>query len=71
MLKERENNEVCSFLVLEAIGTWFVIKISSCYTMLKLNADVLVSFLSPYNEAWKTENPEYKTSINSKNATNE
>jgi len=35
---------------LEAIGAWFATKVSSCYTMLKANADVLVSFLPSYNE---------------------
>jgi len=49
-LKERENYEVRGFLVSEAIGALFATKVSSCYTMLKANADVLVSFLPSYNE---------------------
>jgi len=49
-LKERENYEVHGFLVLEAIGARFATKVSGCYTMLKANADVLVSFLSLYDE---------------------
>jgi len=48
---KRENYEVRGFLVSEAIGTRFATKVSSSYTMLKANVDVLVSFLSSYNEA--------------------
>jgi len=50
-LKESENYEVRSFLVSEAIGTRFAGKVSSCYTMLKGNMDVFVSFLSSRNGA--------------------
>jgi len=51
MLKERENYEVRGFLVSEAVGTRFAGKVSHCYTMIKGNMDVLVSFLSSHNEA--------------------
>jgi len=49
-VKERENYEMHSFLVSEAIGSWFATKVSSCYTMLKANVDVLICFLSSYNK---------------------
>jgi len=51
ILKERENYEVRGFLVSEAIGTKLAGKVSGCYTMLKANVDVLVSFLSSRNGA--------------------
>jgi len=45
-LKEKANYEVRGFLVAEAVGTRFAGDLSSCYTMLKANVDILVSYLS-------------------------
>ncbi len=45
-LKEKANYEVGGFLVAEAVGTRFAGDLSSCYTMLKANVDILVSYLS-------------------------
>jgi len=45
-LRKKENDQVRGFLVAEAIGTRFAQKPSSCYTVLKANVDVLVSYLS-------------------------
>jgi len=44
--KERGNYQERGFLVAEAVGTRFAKKVSSCYTILKSNVDVLVSYLS-------------------------
>jgi len=44
--KERGNYQERGFLVAEAVGTLFASKVSSCYTILKANVDVLVSYLS-------------------------
>jgi len=44
-LKNKENYEVRGFLVSEALGTRFAENPSSCYTMLKVNVDVLISCL--------------------------
>ncbi len=44
-LRRRENTKVRGFLVAEAIGRQFANKPSSCYTVLKANVDVLVSYL--------------------------
>jgi len=46
ILKTRANDKEGGFLVAEAIGTRFATKPSSCYTILKVNVDVLVSYLS-------------------------
>jgi len=45
-LRERGNYQVRGFLVAEAVGTRFAGKFSSCYTIVKANVDVLVSYLS-------------------------
>jgi len=45
-LRRRENSQVRGFLMAEAMGRHFADKPSSCYTVLKANADVLVSYLS-------------------------
>jgi len=47
-LKEREKYEVRGCLVSEAVGTGFAENVSSCYTVLKANLDVLVSSLSSW-----------------------
>ncbi len=44
--KERGNYQERGFLVAEAVGTRFASKVSSCYTILKANVDVLVTYLS-------------------------
>jgi len=44
--KERGNYQMRGFLVAEAVGTRFAGKVASCYTILKSNVDVLVSYLS-------------------------
>jgi len=44
--KQRGNYKVRGFLVAEAVGTRYATKVSSCYTMLRMNMDVLVSYLS-------------------------
>jgi len=46
ILRERANYQMRGFLVSEAVGTRFAGKVSSCYTVLKANVDVLVSYLS-------------------------
>jgi len=45
-LKDRGNYKERGFLVAEAVGTRFATKVSCCYTILKANVDVLVSYLS-------------------------
>jgi len=45
-LRERGNYQEPGFLVAEAVGTWFAGKVSSCYTIIKSNVDVLISYLS-------------------------
>jgi len=45
-LRERGNYQVRGFLVAEAVGTRFAGNISSCYTIVQANVDVLVSYLS-------------------------
>jgi len=45
-LKVNGNDKVRGFLVAEAVGTRFARDLSSCYTLLKANVDVLVSYLS-------------------------
>jgi len=44
-LRKKENYQVRSFLVAEAVGTRFAKKPSSCYTVIKANVDVLVAYL--------------------------
>jgi len=46
ILKRRENYQVRGFLVAEAVGSRFAKKPSSCYTVLKANVDVIVSYLT-------------------------
>jgi len=50
-LKGNADYKVRGFLVAEAIGSRFSKKPSSCYTMLKANVDVLVSYLSSDEKA--------------------
>jgi len=50
-LRRRENSHVRGFLVAEAIATRSTKKFSSCYTVLKANVDVLVSYLSSDEKA--------------------
>jgi len=49
-LKKDENCQVRGFLVAEVIGRRFAQKPSSCYTVLKANVDVLVSYYHSSDE---------------------
>jgi len=46
IFKRKENYQVRGFLVAEAVGRLFAKKPSSCYTVLKANVDVLISYLT-------------------------
>jgi len=50
-LRKTENYQVRGFLIAEAMGRLLAKKTSSCYTVLKANIDVLISYLLSNEEA--------------------
>jgi len=51
ILKIKENYQVHGFLVAEAVGRQLAKKPSCCYTVLKVNVDVLVAYLTSNENA--------------------